>query len=239
VLVVYFVQRRIKKVINTEKEKSELQNRWYVQEMRVLSAQMDPHFIFNSLNTIQQFIIAGDNEKAQSYLSKFSRLMRKILESNNKESVTLEEELEIFSKYLEIESLRFNNVFSYSIAIADQIQPGKIKIPHFLIQPFIENAIWHGLLPKEGEKILEISFQYINEKTLRCRINDNGVGRQNSGKMEVIEGKQSMAIKFIEQRLNLYSKMKNVKYQLKIVDNCNEKGESTGTLVEIDLPILV
>src|SRR5204863_9458592 len=117
-----------------EKEKNQLLNNWYEQENRVLSAQMDPHFIFNSLNTIQQFIITNDNDKAQLYLSKFSRLIRKILESNTQEHITLAEEIDIIEKYLEIESLRFNNVFKYHISVDQGIDANKLKIPHFLIQ---------------------------------------------------------------------------------------------------------
>src|SRR5205823_5433640 len=107
--ILLLVRWRIAVAVNSEKEKNQLRNRWYEQENRVLTAQMDPHFIFNSLNTIQQFIIINDNEKAQVYLSKFSRLIRKLLENNTKENISLSEEIETFGKYIEIESLRFNN----------------------------------------------------------------------------------------------------------------------------------
>lgn len=190
----------------------------------MLTAQMDPHFIFNSLNTIQQFIIINENEKAQLYLSKFSRLMRKILDNNTKNSVSLNDEMEVFEKYLEIESLRFNNVFNYSISVGENINPAKVNIPLFLIQPVIENAIWHGLLPKEGDKHLSISFEKINEGMLMCSVDDNGVGRKIKNK-DIEEPRKSLAINFIEQRLQLMSKMKNKDFKIVIEDKKAKAGE--------------
>jgi hypothetical protein len=240
IIVILLIRRRIRFLLNKEKEKNELRNRWYEQENRVLVAQMDPHFIFNSLNTIQQFIIINDNEKAQSYLSKFSKLLRKMLESNTKDSINLKEEIEIFEKYLEIESIRFNNVFTYSISVDGSIDPFSIQIPRFLIQPVIENAIWHGLLPKDGDKSLAISFNVISEKKLSCVIRDNGVGRKASSSkgLKDFEKNKSLAVSFIQQRLQLMSKMMNEYYEIKIIDKVDIEGRSEGTEAIITLPIL-
>jgi two-component sensor histidine kinase len=240
-LMIWLVKRRIATVLKAEKERNQLLNNWYEQENRVLSAQMDPHFIFNSLNTIQQFIITNDNDKAQLYLSKFSRLIRKILESNTQEYITLADEIDIIEKYLEIESLRFNNVFKYRIVIDPAINPNKLKIPHFLVQPLVENAIWHGLLPKEGEKELSVSFEVISEKLISCVIEDNGVGMNASAnsKIPVIENKKrSLAINFIEQRLLLLGKLKNVSSQIRISDKISSDGIPGGTIVKITIPII-
>jgi LytS/YehU family sensor histidine kinase len=207
-------------------------------EQKLLRTQMNPHFIFNSLNTIQQFIITNDNDKAQLYLSKFSRLMRRLLESNTKESITLKEEVEILEKYLEIESLRFNNVFSYQIKVAENINPTQINMPHFLIQPFVENAIWHGLLPKEGDKELKIVFEKQGENTLSCTIDDNGVGRQNKLQKAPFEEKKSLAISFIKQRLALMNKVKKTNYALTLTDKKDAAGNDAGLSVRITMPVL-
>ncbi len=225
--------------LRREKQKNQLKNNWYEQENKVLKAQMDPHFVFNSLNTIQQFIIVNENEKAQLYLSKFSRLIRKMLESNINDSITLKEEIDLCERYLEIESLRFNAVFNYNIEIKRNADPASIHIPNFLIQPFIENAIWHGLLPKEeGEMLLHISFEVINKNTLLCVVDDNGVGRQQAQPKQVFERKKSLAITFIRQRLQLMSKMKKESYGVAITDKRHSNGSPLGTLIHITLPIL-
>lgn len=237
-LIIWLIKQRINRLVNIEKEKNQLQNRWYEQENRVLTAQMDPHFIFNSLNTIQQFIITNDNEKAQLYLSKFSRLMRKILESNAKETISLREEIEIIEKYLEIESLRFNNVFKYNISFGDKLDPAAVFIPHFLIQPLIENAIWHGLLPKTGNKELIVAFEKMNDKTLICVIEDNGIGRKVRKISEGAEKKSSFAISFIEQRLLLMSKMSGKEYKIDIVDLKDAESNAAGTRVIMTIPII-
>ncbi len=238
VLIRLYVKQRIQRALKKEKEQNHLRNNKFEQQNKVLKAQMDPHFIFNSLNTIQQFIITNENDKAQNYLYKFSRLIRLMIESNVKESISLEDEIDLIEKYLEIESLRFENVFNYNITVPKEIDPAEIFIPHFLLQPFIENAIWHALLPKPGDKHLEISFEIISEKILRCTIADNGVGRKNI--LEKTDGlkKKSLAINFIKKRLELMTKIYDEKYNLTIIDKVDEAGDSAGTTVIIALPIL-
>lgn len=228
---------RVSRTLRAEQEKNKLKNSWYEQENRVLTAQMDPHFIFNSLNTIQQFIIVNENEKAQLYLSKFSRLLRMILENNMKDNVSLSEELEIIKKYLEIESLRFNNAFSYELKLTAGMRASSIRIPRFLIQPFVENAIWHGLLPKDGERLLSLSFTHFGEKTLECIVEDNGVGRKEK-ESEGKEVARSFAINFIQQRLKLMSRLYKEEYEIQILDKLDSFGNSAGTKVIIKIPIL-
>ena len=236
--VVALVRWRINRLLAIEKEKNQLRNNWYEQENKVLTAQMDPHFIFNALNAIQQFIIINDNEKAQLYLTRFSRLLRMILESNLKDTIMLGEEIKIIEQYLEIESLRFNNVFQYNISIGRDIYPEKTFIPRYLIQPFVENAIWHGLLPKEGEKLLAITFEYKSEKALLCTIEDNGVGRKEEKDPPNNKTSRSLAIAFIRQRLQLMTKLYKETYELTIIDNVDDRKRNTGTTVEIIIPIL-
>jgi hypothetical protein len=237
VLIIFTIKRYISGRIKKEKEKNRLLNKAYEQEIRVLTAQMDPHFIFNFLNTIQQFIITSENEKAELYLTKFSLLISKILETNSRQSINLMEEIEIFKKYLEIESLRFNNVFNYEVNVDKHLDSTNIQIPHFLLQPLIENAIWHGLLPKKGDKKLSISFEKLNENSLLCIVEDNGIGRKNSKRVEYTD-KKSLALNFIEQRLQLLGKMRGEKYTLVIIDKEDKDSKSLGTKVVITLPIL-
>ncbi len=233
-LVLLFFNRRIKKaraIIQELKEKE--------QENKVLKAQMNPHFIFNSLNSIQQFILSDDNETARFYLSKFSRLMRRLLESNINDFISLSEEIDLCEKYLEIESLRFNNAFHYTISIKNGLDATRIHIPHSLIQAFLENAIWHGLLPKQGPKELSVLFEKTSERMLICLITDNGIGRVNAEKNKSMpDEKKSLAIGFIRQRLQLYSKIYGNDYGLDIIDKYTPAEESAGTQVVLRIPII-
>lgn len=231
-LLVVNHRRRLKK----EEERFKLSSKLHEMETKVIKAQMNPHFMFNSLNTIQQFIITNENEKAQYYLTKFSRLIRKLLENTAKDNNSLVEEIDILNRYLEIESLRFNNVFKYTIDVDKRLDVDKTFIPHFLIQPFVENAIWHGLLAKEGDKNLTITFELITETKIACTIDDNGVGRKVSEARQSLE-KKSLAINFIQQRLDLINNMMKSDYKITITDKTDNKGNSMGTTVTITLPI--
>jgi hypothetical protein len=235
-VIVLFV-RRYKKRFEKEIEKNRLQNKIYELEIKAMKAQMNPHFIFNSLNSIQQFILEKDDDNAYNYLSKFSMLVRKILETNTKESITLADEIEILKGYLEIESLRFSNAFEWEIITDPKLVADKIHIPHMMIQPFVENAIWHGLLHKKGEKKLTLLFSYIDEGKLQCLVEDNGAGR-DAVKKEAATTKRSLAIDFIKQRLELLGKMKKTEYSLFIKDKKEPDGTNGGTIVELTLPIL-
>lgn len=236
--IVWSIKKYTYSAIKKEKEKNLLVNHAYEQDIKVLKAQMNPHFIFNALNSIQQFILLQENEKAQSYLSKFSKLLRKILVSNTGESISLRDEIEILIGYLEIESLRFNNVFTYEVKVSDRLKDIKVSIPSFLIQPFVENAIWHGLLPKANDRMLIISFDKVNEDTLTCTIDDNGVGRNNKAASEVKETNKSLAIDLVKQRLKLMSTLYKQTYSLEIIDKKDAAGQSQGTKVILLLPII-
>lgn len=237
ICLVFLVRSRIKFVIEKEKEKNAQQLHALEQQVKMLKAQMDPHFIFNSLNTILQFIITQQNNKAEIYLTKFSKLIRKLLESNLHETISLADELYILKKYLEIESLRFDELIISEINIGTNIDVENTFIPHMMIQPFVENSVWHGLLTKKGEKIIKIVFEKKDEKTLLCLIDDNGVGRtiSNCSKNEI--NKESLAINFVKQRLELMSKKYQSNYSLEIIDKVNEKNESLGTRIEITIPM--
>jgi hypothetical protein len=223
-------------LIRQNKLRSERQS--IQMQQKLLRSQMDPHFIFNALNSINQFILTEENEKAQSYLTRFSTLLRRLLESSTKEVISIREEVVILEKYLEIESMRFGNVFQYKLTVADNCKAAETDIPHFLVQPFVENAIWHGLLPKEGEKTVEVHFEQISPMLVKCTIDDNGVGRQEKPEQESTKHKLSLAIAFIKQRLEILGKMKKVSCGVEIVDKKDAEGKAAGTRVMVTIPVM-
>lgn len=234
-VLAFTIRFRYLAVFRKERVKNELRINMLELETKALKLQMNPHFIFNSLNSIQQFILANENDNAYLYLSKFAKLVRKLLESTTSENISLAEEIDILRAYVEIEALRFEDAFDYEFFIDDKLDQAGTKIPHMLVQPFIENAIWHGLLHKTGVKNLKISFFYINQKTLNCVVEDNGVGRDfKKNKTEMLKGNRSLAIEFIKQRLDLISKTRSINCGFEIVD----KNEAAGTIVKITIPIL-
>jgi hypothetical protein len=235
VILIYVFRYRY--VVKRDKEKNRIQTRMYELETKAAKAQMNPHFIFNSLNSIQQFILEQDNEKAFFYLTRFSKLIRRLLESNRSETISLEEEMDLLKKYLEIESMRFDKAFNYKIVVADGLIPANIKIPHMMVQPFVENAIWHGLLHKTGDRNLEVSFSCVSNDMLRCVVDDDGVGRKPESERDK-KGRKSLGIEFIKERLELMSKNYQKEFSITVIDKKDVGGKPLGTRVEITLPII-
>jgi len=235
VMIAFILRVRYLEILKKELAKNELRINMYKLETKAVKAQMNPHFIFNSLNSIMQFVLSKDTDNAYRYLVKFSKLVRKLLESNTSESIKLEEEIDILSRYMEIEALRFEEAFVYGIEVDSKLNLKTIEIPHMLIQPFVENAIWHGLLHKKGDKKVTITFNYLDEKRLNCIVEDNGVGREAKKQNDDtgIE-KKSLAIDFIKQHLLLISKTKNIDCGFEITD----KPDSSGTKITITIPVL-
>ncbi len=234
-LLTWQISRRLKKSVEKQKEKNKIEARMNELETRALRTQMNPHFMFNALNTLQRFILEEDIINANSYLVKFSGLLRKLLDSSSSESISIKEEMEILSDYIEIEKLRFDKSFEFKMA-CDFAETDKVFIPFMLIQPFVENAIWHGLLPKEGQRRLTVNFLDKDDKTLLCKIEDNGVGRKHSLSQKDPFRKKSMAIEFVKQRLEIIGKANNIEVSLVIIDKETVEGKSDGTLIEITLP---
>jgi ligand-binding sensor domain-containing protein/putative methionine-R-sulfoxide reductase with GAF domain len=217
-----------------------LENRQKVTESRLqsLRLQMNPHFLFNALNSIQQMILANEEMVATRYLSRFSKLLRTILVHSDKESVTLKEELEILNLYVELESVRFRDSFQYSITCDEEIDKEEVKVPTLLVQPFVENAIWHGLMHKEGNRKLKIDF-FEKNNCLRCVIEDNGIGREKSAQAKMNNGQRHVS-KGIQVSLERLKNMENdngQKGSLIIFDLKDDNGQPSGTRVEIDFPI--
>jgi hypothetical protein len=227
-----YIKYRIRKAVQKEKERRELDYKLLQTELRVNRASMNPHFLFNSLNTLHGFILEEELQDAGDYLVKFSKLIRKTLESNMNESISLKLEIELLERYLEIENMRFEENIRYTFITNDSLRPSAIHIPIMMLQPFLENAIWHGLLKKDGEKIITVTFSVLEEKYLYCEIEDNGTGRRQTG-ADPVE-KTSMATVFIQQRLELLNKIHHLNCSLEIED----KPRYTGTIVKLTLPIL-
>jgi cbb3-type cytochrome oxidase subunit 3 len=234
VLIIYW---RVKKVINRERQRSLLLQQVNDAELKARRSQMNPHFIFNALSSIQQFVLAKDTDNAYSYLSKFSKLVRLLLESSAEGNITLNKEIDILKRYIELESLRFDSSFEFHLEVDKIIVTESLSIPQMMIQPFVENAIWHGLLPKKGTKNLWIRIKPYNENILSIEIEDDGVGRTEK-RVELVmqHKKRSMALEVTKQRLQLLNEQLKLNLELKIIDK-EEGGVKKGTRVKILIPI--
>ncbi len=199
-------------------------------EMQSLRLQMNPHFIFNSLNSINSFIIDQQTLQASDYLTKFSKLMRLILENSREDTIPIERELESVRLYLMMEALRFSNAYDYKIDIDDEIYDFPIQIPPLIIQPFLENAIWHGLMPKEGSRQLLLELKIVSQSLL-ISIIDNGIGRSKSQKMQLnkVTIQKSRGMEITKKRIYYHNPLNS----LKIIDLYSPNEEPNGTRVEI------
>ncbi len=208
-------------------------------EQKLLRAQMNPHFIFNSLNSIQSYIYKNDPQNAGSFLSKFAGLIRMILDNSRHEMVSLEKELKGLNLYLDLQALRFDNKFDYSIEVDPEINSESIAIPPMLAQPFIENAIEHGLLQKkEGGKII-IRFLMKNNYLL-FEVEDNGIGREEAAKLKNFQEKKhvSLATVITKERLTLLNKRHRKKIELNITDLKSSDNVTQGTKVIFTIPFV-
>jgi len=200
--------------------------------MQSLRLQMNPHFIFNSLNSINSYIVDNKTLQASDYLSKFSRLMRLILENSRHETITLSKELEYVSLYLLIESLRFAKAFEYEIHVDESVDAENLIVPPLFIQPFLENSIWHGLMPRKGTRTLNLDLTQSSD-ILTVVVSDNGVGREYSAKLKEtkITLKNSHGMDITKNRI-MYHNPKNT---VQIEDLYNALGEAAGTRVVISI----
>ncbi|MCC6287498.1 MAG: histidine kinase [Chitinophagaceae bacterium] len=208
-------------------------------EMQALRAQMNPHFIFNCLNSINRYIVKSDQATASLYLTRFAKLIRLILDNSNNKSVSLSSELEALRLYIEMESIRFEKQFTYSISVDKDVQPDYIYVPPLIIQPFVENAIWHGLLHKETAGHLHISFSRKIQNILECVIEDDGVGREKAKelKSKSTSTKKSLGMKLTEDRLSLLNRQAMLDATVEVLDLKDRAGEASGTKVILKIPV--
>ncbi len=221
-------------------QESEFAHKLAETEMTALRAQMNPHFIFNCLNSIKLYTLENDNLKATEYMTKFSRLIRLVLENSRSERITLANELETLELYIEMEAMRFKDKVAYEITVADDVDTQYIEIPPLLIQPYIENAIWHGLMHKEGGGLITIAVKTLHATSLlQITITDNGIGRAASAalKSKSATKQKSFGLKMTSERIELINQLYKTNTTLRIEDLEDSKGNATGTKVIVEIPV--
>ncbi len=226
-----------KQVAEMKQKNAELQHKTAELEMQALRAQMNPHFIFNSLNSVNMFILENNKSQASEYLSKFSRLVRLILHHSQESFIPLDRELEALRLYLELESLRFEKKFNYKISVRD-VDTMMAKVPPLVIQPYAENAIWHGLMQKKEKGHLEIEI-YSDAKLLFCKISDDGIGREKAAELKSKSSLpyKSMGMRITADRLAMLQQQGNIENPIAVRDLLFPDGNAAGTEVVIKLPL--
>ncbi len=225
---------RAAQIRREERMKAVFQRRIAEVEMSALRAQMNPHFIFNCLNSINRFILINEPDAASDYLTKFSRLVRLILDHSRTEIVSLDRELDALRLYIELEAMRFDHKFAYEIAVAPEVVPGQIDIPPLLIQPYVENAIWHGLMQKKTPGRLSVRV-FLTGPDLEIEIQDDGVGRKAAAelKSKSANRQKSHGMTVTAERLELIRRLFGVDAQVAITDLYDPGGAPAGTRVSI------
>ena len=205
--------------------------------MRALQTQMNPHFLFNSLNSIKHYIIKNNKKDATYFLSKLAMFIRKILDSSRLKEITLQEEVTIMQLYLEVENIRLRQHIQFDVKIDKNINLTQIKIPPLVLQPFIENAIWHGLALKKGLKTIQMNIDLIG-KGLQINITDNGIGRENAAKHKdaKLVAKESLGIDLTKERLKAFTSHKTSAATVNF-ENLYDKEKAIGTKVLIRIPL--
>ncbi len=221
-----------------QQKEAEFQRSLAEVSMSALRSQMNPHFIFNCLNSIKLYTTQNDTVSAVAYLTKFSKLIRMALENSRRESVTLQAELESLDLYIQMEAMRFKDKLQYHIVVDENVDSNFIEIPPMLLQPYVENAIWHGLMHKEEGGKIDVSIVVMpDEPVLVISIQDNGVGRKSAALISHPAGKHtSYGTKVTSERLELINKVYKTGASVTTDDIVNESGEIAGTLVTIKIP---
>lgn len=202
-------------------------------KMTALQSQMNPHFLFNSLNSINNFVLKNDVEKASDYITKFSKLIRIILNSSSSQTVTLSEELKILKLYVKLEQMRIAGGFDYEVEVGDDIPMEGIMVPPLFLQPYIENAIWHGITKKEGYKLIKLSITR-NDNIIKFEIFDNGIGIDKAKENEHMSHKRKFfGAKATEDRIKILYQDRHVEVETKDVSD----AEKTGTVVSVSFDI--
>ncbi len=226
--------------MNNIRREKDLKAKLAENEMIALRAQMNPHFLFNTINSIKRFIIKNETSIAADHLTKFSRLVRLILNNSNSKTIVLKDELEALRLYIDMERMRFDDKFEFEINIDSSVQVDNIEIPPMLLQPFVENAIWHGLMHKtDGEGRVVIKLNVIDEY-LVCTIEDNGIGRKKAAEMKSKSAlkKKSLGMELTKRRIELLDQFAQSEVvNLEIIDLIDDSGQSGGTKVIVRIPI--
>lgn len=229
----------IRRVREKEVSKAETLRKMTELEQKALKAQMNPHFIFNSLNSIQQYVMEKDTIGANKFITAFSSLIRQTLDFSTRQEITLQEELQYLSTYLELEKTRMENKFIYSIQVCDKVSTGEFYIPPMVLQPYVENSIRHGISyrkDKEGRIMIRVRVE--NDKLI-CTVEDNGVGRLVAGQFKMRESmdRQSRGMSVTADRIEMMNKDNKQKIELLVQDLINQNNEPLGTRVTVNFPV--
>jgi ligand-binding sensor domain-containing protein len=233
-LIIYILYRTRIGIIKKRNDLIKEVNKFRQQ---ALSQQMNPHFIFNTLNSIQYYIYENDNVSSTRYLAKFSKLMRIILDNSQFDTIPIQSELDAMELYLELESLRLEKGFNYEIIVHESIDTDMYKIPPLLIQPYVENSIWHGLVNKKGEKMVKIELVPDNDSVL-CIIEDNGIGRERATELKKQKPKKhkSHGTNITSKRIEMLNKINQCSFKVEFEDLKDNKGIPCGTRVLLKIP---
>ncbi len=230
---------RTAQVRHEEQLKTEFYKQLSEKELTALRSQMNPHFIFNCLNSINNFVIRNDSEQAASYITKFSRLIRLVLDNSRSQKVPLEKDLEALQLYMELEAMRFGGKFRYEMWVDDEVDEQFVQIPPLLIQPYVENAIWHGLMHKtEGGSVI-VDVRQPTESLLRIEITDDGVGRERAAGLESKSSLQhkSHGTLITAERLRMLNPDKPEEGKVTLHDLVDAEGQPCGTKVVLEIPV--
>ncbi|MBI5915915.1 MAG: histidine kinase [Bacteroidetes bacterium] len=235
---VYGIYRyRVSQIRREEAMKTVFHKQLAEMEMKALRAQMNPHFLFNSLNAIKFYVLKRSKEKAADYLTDFARLIRLVLHNSSQQLITLEQELEALELYIRIERLRFDEQFDFEIKTEPEVDAENFLIPPLLLQPYVENAIWHGLMhKKDGKGRLLVGIEQENG-ALRCVIEDNGIGREKARevKSKSAQRSKSMGMSITRNRMNISQLLTNMHFDVQIEDLVDPQGNAAGTKVVISI----
>lgn len=237
--LIIYIKLRERRIIREQKLQSDFRERTMLLEMKALRSQMNPHFIYNSLNSIRLFVMQNQNEDADKYLVQFSRLMRLILDNSRHELVSLQSELDLLRLYMELEQLRFDHKFDFHMEVDKALSPEQVFLPPMLLQPYVENAILHGLRhkPGKGNIIICIGKQ---DRQLRCEIDDDGIGRGKAAqfKRPSVKAHKSIGTQVTEERIRLLKSTDGAGASIQFIDKTGANGEAAGTKVILSLPLI-
>ena len=219
------------------KAQARIQRNMLELKAEALQSQVNPHFIFNSLNSIQSFLSENDQRSAEIYLARFGKLIRRILEHSRQKTVTITNEVSLLENYLEMEKLRFKERFDYTLEVEAELEADELHLPPMLLQPLIENAILHGILPKKGNGSVSIKF-FSSDDDLICRIEDDGLGRERAAALRPERYHPSRGLEITKERISIFAAAFGGRGDIQIHDQHDEQGIPSGTLVEIKLPLL-
>ncbi|MEM9920083.1 MAG: histidine kinase [Bacteroidota bacterium] len=235
-LLLALVQVVVFSRLRASRNRTRLLQQSFRAEQKALQAQLNPHFMFNALGSVQELILSGKYKLANHNLTAVARLIRKLLNGSRRQSISLADEVENLKLFLKLEKLRFGDQFEWSLQVDEQIDSELTEIPPMLIQPFVENAIWHGLQHKQEEGgAIRIQFEKAS-KGMSCTIEDDGVGREKSTKFRGEYAHEPLGLKIIEERIDLLNRESQTPFQIDIEDIQNQEEEVLGTRVRIFFP---